>query len=354
MKRADKKITLPFVELQQGGKKMLLTYMTAAVLVKITYVAVRRQDTEEGAVQRPLSENRIGKIRDFILNGGDFPACIILNWTNPELLKVVDTTLEITLGDRAAQIIDGQHRVAGLEEAIVFKKPVKDMELPVAIFQQLTTQQCADIFLSINTEQKPAPPSLAYDLFGVASKHVIDIAALRAADIAKELNENEDSPYNGLVKYVGDQKKRGPAGKLGIALSTFVNAIKPLVEEKGVFDTMGVRDFVKQTQAIVRFLNVLYEWYGEDEWLNRNNAFMHAAGFTGAIEFLKVKLIPYCNGKRSYKYEIMRDAFNLDPSKRIHKQELTKMQGRASARKVTELLVEQFHPAKEQEQELEF
>src|SRR5262245_12402677 len=118
------------------------------------------------------------------------------------------------------------------------------MELPVAIYKRLTTQQCADIFLSINTEQKPVPRSLAFDLFGIASEHVIDVAALRAADIAKSLNEEEESPYYGLVTYTGEQKQKGGKGKLGIPLSTFVNAIKPLVTDKGVFDSMGVRDFV--------------------------------------------------------------------------------------------------------------
>ncbi|MGC1275996.1 MAG: DGQHR domain-containing protein [Planctomycetaceae bacterium] len=347
-------VTLPYLEARQGQRTLLLTSMPASVLVKISYVAVRREDKEEGAVQRPLSERRIGSIRDFALAGGDFPACVILNWMRPELLTVnKNKTLRIRVADRAAQIIDGQHRTIGLEEAIFDRKAVGKMDIPVAIYRQLSTKECADIFLSINTEQKPVPKSLAYDLFGIASEHLVDPAAVRAADIAQSLNDDPDSPYRGLVKYTGEAKPRGPKSKLGIPLSTVVNALKPLVAEKGGFEGVGVRELVKQTKVVTTFFTVLADWYGE-EWENRNNAFMHAVGFTGAIDFLKNHLIPYCNGKRSYAIGTIRGAMELDGDNLIFRQEVARMQGRAAATKITELLKERFTPAEEQEAEIEY
>lgn len=348
-KKKVKTIKLPFIELTQGKDKLLLTTIKAGVLAEITYVAVRRQTTEKGAIQRPLSEPRISKISEFIRAGGPLPVCIVLNWVRPECLSVSGKVMTITTAERCAQLIDGQHRVAGLIDAITYKKSIEEMELPVAIYTDLSTQKAADIYLSINTEQKPAPPSLAFDLFGVASKHVIDIPAARAADIAKSLHDDDESPYRGLVRFTGAPKKIG----LGMPLSAFVNAIKPLVSDKGVFETSGFLDLVKQTQLIIRLLSVLHDWYGE-EWLNRNNAFMYSAGFTGAMDFMKEKLLPYCALKRSVTLSTMRGAFDLDPAKRIYRQELVKMQGRASARKVTDLLIAQFRPAKILEREMEF
>jgi hypothetical protein len=46
-KKPLKTITLPYTVVKQGGKRLLLASMPASVLVKISYVAVRRQDEEE-------------------------------------------------------------------------------------------------------------------------------------------------------------------------------------------------------------------------------------------------------------------------------------------------------------------
>jgi len=51
------------------------------------------------------------------------------------------------------------------------------LEIPVAFYQHLRTQECADIFLSINTEQKPVQRSLVFDLYDGASANVVDPAA---------------------------------------------------------------------------------------------------------------------------------------------------------------------------------
>ena len=350
--KRPKTISLPFSPARQGKQTILLTVMPAELLVKISYVAVRRQSEEEGAVQRPLNEKRIAKIRDFALAGGPFPACMILNWVKPKRLSVRGKLLKITIDTDSAQIIDGQHRVAGLEDAIISNRSLASMDIPVAIYRELTTQECADIFLSINTEQKPVPKSLAYDLFGIASSHVVDPAAVRAADIAQSLNDDEDSPYYGLVKYSGDAPRSG-TGKLGISLSTFVNAFKPLVGGKGTFDTMRVRELNNQTKAIAAFFKLLQEWYG-DEWFTRDNAFMHAAGITGGIDFFKVHVIPQCNTKKSYSVATMRGLMDLDSSKRISKKEAERLGGRAMARTVKELLIARFIPAKAQEEDIEF
>lgn len=159
--------------------------MSARVLVAISYAAVRRVDPEEGAVQRLLNTSRISSLKEFIVNGGDYPNCIILNWSDKTAhLKVADNKLSFELKERLAQIIDGQHRVEGLRAAIKERKSLEQMEIPVAVYSYLQTRECADIFLAINTEQKPVAKSLVYDLYGIASEHLVDPASVRANDIA--------------------------------------------------------------------------------------------------------------------------------------------------------------------------
>ena len=146
--------------------------------------------------------------------------------------------LEIPIGDRLAQIIDGQHRVEGIRAAIKVKPTVGKVEIPVVLYRNLSTQECADIFLSIDTEQKPVQRSLVFDLYNVASAHVVDPAAVRARDIAAALNETPGSSFESLIR----SPNSGAKTNAGVDLSTVVTSLKPLVEAKGIFDQVGVSE----------------------------------------------------------------------------------------------------------------
>src|SRR6185437_6078936 len=104
----------------------------ASLLAKISYAAVRHQDAEEGAVQRVLNQGRISGIKNFALQGGDFPASIVLNWVRGQLARD-GARVEIPDNPHSAQIIDGQHRVAGLAEAMHENAELGNRLMPVAI-----------------------------------------------------------------------------------------------------------------------------------------------------------------------------------------------------------------------------
>ena len=157
----------------------------------------------------------------------------------------------------SAQIVDGQHRVEGIREALETSPEVANLELCVAIYEKLTTKECADIFLSINTEQKPVDRSLVFDLYGIADDKIVDPAALRARDIAMFLDGSE-SPYNGLIKLPGQPRRKG-----GIALSTVVAAIKPLVEPKGDLEQLGIAELEIQKRIVLNLFLVLRDKYGK-------------------------------------------------------------------------------------------
>jgi DNA sulfur modification protein DndB len=195
---------------EQHDKKFIQLVLPAALITKISYAAIRGQDNEPGAVQRVLSTRRISSIKEFTLDGGDFPSNFILNWTaqgsqmqeNAGIFYIPDEK-------RSAQIIDGQHRVAGLRAAIEERPEVGSLQIPVSIYSGLTPQQCANIFLAINTEQKPVPKSLVYDLYELAGEAIVDDAALRARDIVDALNSEDGSPYIKMFKYPGEPRRKG-------------------------------------------------------------------------------------------------------------------------------------------------
>jgi len=341
MEKKPDTIKSPCIQINQGDKVFYLTKLPANALTQISYAAIRGQTDEEGAVQRMLSPSRITSIKNFVLQGGDFPNALVLNWVSDNnKIEHSDNSLIFTIDEHSAQIIDGQHRIAGIRSAIAAKPLIGELELPVVIYQNLSTKQCADIFLSINTEQKPVPRSLVFDLYGIASDEIVDPAAVRARDIAMYLNEEEQSPYQGQMKLPGAPTRKG-----GIALSTAVSTIKPLVEEKGVFELIDVIELQGQRQVVFNLFKALQENY-KDKWWDRSNAFMYAAGFTGAIDFLKLKLIPYCNSVESITIKTISESLALPYDRLILQDEVKGLGGKDAPKKVFDRLVECFVPQK--------
>ena len=277
--------TYPFISVKQHDKTFYLFNIPASVLTEIAYAAVRGRDDEEGAVQRVLNTRRISNIKDFALQNGYFPNSIVMNWTAPNGITIDEHSRELSFEvvSRKAQLIDGQHREAGLAAAILEDPEFQQFEVPVALYVGLTTKECADIFLSINTEQKPVHRSLVFDLYEIADEQLIDIPAARARDIASELN-SEGAPYYGMIKFPGEHPRKG-----GVALSTAVAAIKPLIDDNGTFDQVGLSTLENQTRVFSNYFTALKSFYG-DEWSERQNAFMFASGFAGAIDFVTTQV----------------------------------------------------------------
>ncbi|MBR0725295.1 DGQHR domain-containing protein [Bradyrhizobium manausense] len=330
-------VKAPFLKVDQGDTSFYLTKLTAGVLGVITYASIRGQDNEEGAVQRILNTRRISSIADFANAVGHFPNSIVLNWVNTkEKIIAKDGSLEVPIATRSAQLIDGQHRVEGLRAALETNPEIRDLEIPVAIYQNLSTAQCANIFLSINTEQKPVPRSLVYDLYGIADVELVDAAAVRARDIAIALNEDEDSPYRNTIKFPGSPRSRG-----GIALSTVVTAMKPLVDIKGDFEQRNIFDLETQKKIIKNFFSAISQFYGE-RWYEPTNAFMYAAGFSGGTDFLKTKMLAYCQDRKSFTQKTMKDAFSISVNDLILQEEVKGKGGKEATLFIQERLTGLF------------
>jgi len=324
---------------EQHDKRFLQLTLPAGLITRISYAAVRGRDNEPGAIQRVLSARRISSIKEFTLNGGDFPSNIILNWvTNEFKIEEIESLFFIPDHERSAQIIDGQHRVAGLRAAIEEKPEFSQLPIPVSLYESLTPQQCANIFLAINTEQKPVPKSLVYDLYELASEELIDDAALRARDIVDALNCEDGSPYLGMFKYPGEPRRKG-----GIALSTAINELKSMFEKKGDFEQIGLDSLETQKQALMNFWSVIAEKCGE-RWDDPKNAFQYASGFSGGTEFFRRRLIPYCAQRRSFRREVLDEAIRLEPSTVVLQEEVKGVGGKDAPRVVFDRLVSVFEP----------
>jgi DGQHR domain-containing protein len=327
----------PYITVQQKEHSFKLTSIPAGLLTKISYAAVRRQDDEEGAVQRVLNGARIAGIKEFALKMGDFPASIVLNW-NGGALASNGNLITIPDGERLAQILDGQHRVAGLRDAIAENPDAANYEIPVAIYEQLDTPNSARIFISINTEQRPAPKSLVFDLYGVIASDLMDPAAVRAGDIVSFIG-SEGQPYEGWIKLPNQERQRG-----GVALSTAVSTIKPLVDDKGILEQVGITELEVQKAVFSNYFSALRAIYGRS-WSDRGNAFIYASGFIGAIEFFRSHMFDYCKGQGSFEIETIKAALDAEQVGRILQIDVKGLGGTEAANAIRDRLVGAFRPA---------
>lgn len=327
----------PFIAVQQKEHSFKLVSVPAGLLTRISYAAVRRKDQEEGAVQRVLNTSRIAGIKDFALRMGDFPASIVLNWIGGAM-TVNNGLVEIPDLPKSAQIIDGQHRVAGLKAAIEDDPSLEDYQIPVAIYEDLDTAHSARIFISINTEQRPAPKSLVFDLYGVTASDLMDPAAIRANDIIAYLR-SAGQPYESWIKLPNAERQRG-----GVALSTAVNAIKPLVDAKGQLEQVGATELEIQKVIFSNFFSAIKEKYGR-QWDNRSNAFIYASGFIGAIEFFRSHMFDYCKSQSSFEKATIMQSLSMDETSLIFQEDVKGLGGGEAANAVRDRLISSFKPA---------
>lgn len=229
-----------YINIELADIPIKMFFMKVKDLLPIYYVAVRGRDDVQGAVQRVLNKRRINSIKEFVLDGNSFFNLFILNWSD-EHYEITEENGKISIPQVPAsvQVIDGQHRLEGLKQAYEEKEIIGEKCIPVLLAEHLTTQEAAHIFLNINTEQKPAPSSLVYDLFGeVKDKNYYIV---RATDIATRLHEDPESPYYQSIKMPGSSQGVGK-----VDLSTMVNVLKQYTKEKGVFEGYNLRDFESQ------------------------------------------------------------------------------------------------------------
>ena len=154
------------------------------------------------------------------------------------------------------------------------------------------------------------------------------------------LNIEDGSPYMGEIKLPGAPTRRG-----GIPLSSAVTGIKPLVEENGAFEQIQVVELEFQKQVILNLFVALREVYG-DEWENKNNVFLYAAGFLAAMDFLKLQLIPYCNIQESFEVDTIAKSLALEADSLIFQDEVRGQSGGGAQKRIHERLATAFKPAK--------
>jgi len=167
-------IKIPAVTGKISGNIYYSFVATPRSLLKISFVNHQSLSTPEGdpAYQRMISSSRIKKIGEYIKSGGYFPTNILVNFVDGVQFNKMDnkdnTDPNITFGwltlpskYKSAWIIDGQHRLYGFSH---LDDKLLDEPLFVLAFEKMSKDKEADLFITINHEQKSVPKSLLVSL----------------------------------------------------------------------------------------------------------------------------------------------------------------------------------------------
>lgn len=267
--RLVKEISIPAMKLSQGAQDLFVFKLKASELWGMVSINRRNPDKDEG-YQRVLPNSRVKSLSGYIQEGHPIPNSVVLSFDKAKFDEK-SGELQIPSGKDVGWVIDGQHRLAGAHEA--FKESGTDYELPVVAFTGLSEEAQVEQFITINREAKGVPSSLVLDLLNmIPKKKPSDLANERAADIAKELRDDKDSPlYNRIVI---DAPSKGQ-----ISLTNFVRKVTPLVhQENGVLKSFT---FEEQSKILKNYFSAIKSVF-HDEWSQTNSIFLRTIGF-GAL-----------------------------------------------------------------------
>lgn len=301
-------------------------------ILPLYYVAVRGKNQEDGAVQRVLSTKRISEISNYVQSGNMFLNSFILNWANNENnLIIKDNEISIPKIPSSLQVLDGQHRLAGIQKACENDAYIGEKDIIVVLTNNLTTTEAAEVFLNINYEQKQVPKSLVYDLFGELRDPEYNIN--RAREIAVRMNDDIESPYYQCVKMPSAANK----GK--VDLSIMVTSLKDYLKEGALFDIYNLTELEVQYKIILNYQLVLKEAYGT-KWVGIENPFMTNAGYSSLIKFFCEKIVPLCVNEGSFEINYIKKLLNILPDEILLRSEIKNLQGKEQRQKIYQFLVD--------------
>jgi DGQHR domain-containing protein len=166
--------------------------------------------------------------------------------------------------NHVATIIDGQHRLKGLEDA-----QKGDFELSISIFIGADEATEASVFSIVNLAQTKVNKSLAYDLFAYAKARSPEKTC---HEIVVALDRLPDSPFQGRIKRLGVATE----GRFGETLSqaTIVKGILPYISKDPLSDRdAGKRyGFWEPALAAESTKRIFYEFFrrGDDVKILQN------------------------------------------------------------------------------------
>ena len=197
------------------------------------FINLNDQDFEKFlGIQRNLAPRRVKELQQYVTNvDATFPTSVLIALSSKDAsFDEKSSTISVTRHDKAAKIIDGQHRIAGLR---AYDGPQFDVN--VSVFIDMDLQDQAMVFATINLTQTKVNKSLAYDLYEFTKTRS---PQRTAHDIVRFLNYKEGSPLRSKVKMLGTGSGEGLET---ITQATFVDRLLRYISTNAMKDRDTLR-----------------------------------------------------------------------------------------------------------------
>lgn len=288
-------ITINYIEVQQPIGTFYLCCIPASILIKIVRISTRSQDSD--GVQRDMSKSRIKSIGDYCSDpDAVFPTPIVISVDKSAGVLLDESNHRINFSETSCigEVIDGQHRLWGIENS----EYINSFNLPVVLMFDLTIEEKAYVFSTINSNQTKVPTSLIYDLF--------DVSNLRSPNktvhhIARVMNCSIESPFYNRLKMLG--KKEPSQINATLSQGTFAKTILMLISKNPDEDARLIKRslklksddklifrqyFIEEKDEII--IKILYNCFNAlkdvfyNEWCEpQNNILWKTTGFRAII-----------------------------------------------------------------------
>jgi DGQHR domain-containing protein len=249
-------IEIQCVEIEQPIGTLYIGAIGHTDLIKISFADIRRLDRDLDdylGIQRTLSKKRVEELSQYVNTvDATFPTGVILAISSesdddPDLKNVIydaDTKiLKIRADQEVAKIIDGQHRIKGLEAY----NGTESFQVNVTIFIDMDIEDQAMVFATINLAQTKVSKSLVYDLYEYTKSRS---PQKTSHNIARLLSSREDSPFYNRIKILGTAAP-GLRQVQTLTQATFVESIMKYISgtNKRAFED---RNLLKQNKRPAR------------------------------------------------------------------------------------------------------
>jgi len=241
-------ITRPAALVRQGSLRLYATSVTVRELRLPGFYQINKLDPDgEGpGFQRLLNQGRAKKLADYLLDGhieGDafLPTSLFLATTQDIPFNTTTNTITFDIKEVGPfNVVDGQHRIAGLVTAAEKNHELLDFEIPVNIAVCLddVSQMCH--FLIVNTTQRSVDQAVEQQIVARLSG-MVDLEDMptiprwirrqvekgedaRALVVANYLNTDANSPWLNKIRMANDE-----SADATINQKSFVNSLKKYV-----------------------------------------------------------------------------------------------------------------------------
>lgn len=291
--------TIRMIEINQPIGTFYVGKMSSADIIHISKVSQR---DSMGGHQRQLKNVRAKEIATYCTDpDATFPTPVILAVSEEDFVPLPSddvgfVTFKYDETKKIAEILDGQHRIAGISIA-----NDKAFELPVVVMFNLREEQKAYVFSTINGNQVKVDRSLIYDLFDLSET---PSPYKTCHYIARSMNSDPQSPFYKRLKML----EKRETSKQTISQNTFVTNLCQLITSKPQEDAIALKKaetlydnpkyvfrkyFVRGQDEVI--LKILQNYFGaaaevfSHEWNNPKDFILtKSVGFEGLISALSV------------------------------------------------------------------